>query len=282
MNGDGTMGVQFSLVMATLGRTAEVRNFLEHLDAQSYKNFELILVDQNEDDRLGPVLLPYKSRLQILHVRSEKGLSRARNVGLKHVTGDIVAFPDDDCWYESAVLERIVNTLAIHPEWDGIAGHCESQGRAIDPSESGHFLNRISVWRKAISITIFLRSSVTKSVGNFDESLGAGTNSGFASGEETDYLLRAIDKGYRIYHDIALRIGHPHTPQCGAQAEQKGYLYGRGFGHTLRKYSHPSWFVAYVFCRPLGGCVLSLAGGNIAKARYHFAVLRGRVSGWLA
>ena len=91
--------MKFSLILATLNRTGEVDYLLKTLDRQTYRNFELIVVDQNADDRLVPLLAPYQANFPILHLQSAKGLSRARNVALEHVSGDIVAFPDDDCAY---------------------------------------------------------------------------------------------------------------------------------------------------------------------------------------
>jgi len=103
---------------------------------QTYANFELIVVDQNDDDRLVPILKDYKEKFSILHLRSKKGLSRARNVGLRYVSGDIVAFPDDDCWYPPDLLERVANFFEEHPGVDGLTG------RSVDEngeSSSGRF-----------------------------------------------------------------------------------------------------------------------------------------------
>jgi glycosyltransferase involved in cell wall biosynthesis len=91
--------MKFSLVLATVGRTQEVARFLDSLARQTYRDFELIVVDQNPDDRLVELLRPFELRFPIIHLRCERGVSRARNLGPKYVSGDIVGFPDDDCWY---------------------------------------------------------------------------------------------------------------------------------------------------------------------------------------
>ena len=99
--------MRFSLVLATVGRTEELNRFFASLDYATHRNFEVILVDQNPDDRLNSVLDHYDGRFPALHLRSERGLSRARNVGLRRVTGDVVAFPDDDCWYPPNLLNQV-------------------------------------------------------------------------------------------------------------------------------------------------------------------------------
>ena len=47
--------MSFSLIMATLGRTDEPRRFLDSLESQTFRDFELILADQNDDDRIAPM-----------------------------------------------------------------------------------------------------------------------------------------------------------------------------------------------------------------------------------
>lgn len=75
--------MKFSLITATYGRTAEVRMLLESLTRQTYKDFELILVDQNPHFELRDLTEEYASRIDIRYVRSEvKGLSYNRNIGL--------------------------------------------------------------------------------------------------------------------------------------------------------------------------------------------------------
>jgi len=265
--------------MATLGRTEEVQRFLTHLDTQSHRNFELIVVDQNSDDRLTAILEPYCRRFPIKHLRSEKGLSRARNVGLTHMTGELVAFPDDDGWYRPGLLEDVARIMTEHPEFDGLSGICTALMRP-PATITGQYLNRTNVWRLALSITVFLRATVVSAIGYFDERLGAGADSGFGSGEETDYLIRAIQQRYRIRFDPIITVNHPAT-EGEPRDRESAYSYGRGFGHTLRKHSYPFWFVLYVLIRPVAGMIACFAFGNMPGVHYHCAVLRGRVSGWL-
>src|SRR5271156_3557958 len=115
-----------SLVVSTRWRTLEVKRLLESLLAQTYKTFEVIVVDQNEDDRLASLLQDYCERLTIKHVRSSNlGHSAGSNAGLRICVGDIVGFPDDDCWYAPDLLQRFVDMFEAHPEWHGITG-CEA------------------------------------------------------------------------------------------------------------------------------------------------------------
>lgn len=82
-----------------------VYNVEEYLDAcvqsiqsQSYKYYELILVDDGSEDRSGEICDQYSrqdSRIQVIH-KSNGGLSDARNIGTQHATGEYVVYIDSD------------------------------------------------------------------------------------------------------------------------------------------------------------------------------------------
>ncbi|NDJ24086.1 glycosyltransferase [Nostoc sp. B(2019)] len=283
--------MKFSLVLATLNRTVEVEHFLQTLNTQTYRNFELIVIDQNPDDRLLEFIQAYQNSFPILHLRSAKGLSLARNVGLQHISGDIVAFPDDDCAYPQDILEHVAHFFTNHPEWNGLTGRSvDQQGK--DSGRHGDSppgpINRFNVWRRGISYTIFLRKSVVMEIGVFDESLGVGANTPWGSGEETDYLLRAINKG--LYYDPAVTVTHPIKltqtqliqPNVSKdKSYSKTYAYAMGRGRVLRKHNIPLWFVIYNWGRPLVGVALSLLQGRLDRVGSYWATFQGRVQGWL-
>lgn len=277
--------MKFSLVLATVGRTTELSRFLVSLNEQKYRDFELIIVDQNEDDRLISLLEPFQGVFPILYLHSDVGLSKARNVGLKHISGDIAAFPDDDCWYSESLLQYVASLFDENPHIDGFTGQISDGVNTANVRQCSHFkkVTLQNVWKLAFSISIFLRRQAIDAVGNFDESLGVGANTEWGSGEETDCLIRVIKNGYGLNYCSNLVVYHPkfvHT------YNEKSYLralnYGGGMGRVLRKHRYPYWFTGYSFLRPLGGTLISLMIGNIAKARYHLAVFRGRLLGWLA
>lgn len=271
--------LKFSLVLATLGRTTELSKFLAHLDDQLYRNFELIVVDQNADDRLVSILRSYEAQFVIKHLRSERGLSRARNVGLQHIAGDIVAFPDDDCFYLPSTLQDVDSMFIENPDWDGVTVGVDEPWASRVLDRRGGFLSKYNVWRRAISYTIFLRATVVRAVGGFDPMLGVGSESGFGSSEEMDYLLRAIEQAQRIYYQPNRIVKHLDTSTYDAQKIAKAYKYALGGGYVLRKH-YPRLYFGYRLLRSFAGCGLALAYLDFSKSRYHWAILRGRVAGW--
>jgi glycosyltransferase involved in cell wall biosynthesis len=266
----------FDLVVATVGRADELARFLDSVAAQDYPHARVLLVDQNEDDRLAPVVA--SSPVEAVRLRSAPGLSRARNVALAHLISDVVAFPDDDCVYPPGLLRTIGERLDARPELDGVTGRAVGFDGAVSASwrTDAAPLRREDLWNRAISFTIFLRRPVVASVGPFDEQLGLGAGTPWHSAEEIDYLVRAVDGGARIEYDPALVVRHEireNTPAIGLRD-------GASVGYLLRKHDYPARIVGRMFVRPLGGTVAALARRDIRPARYRLATLRGRIRGY--
>ena len=269
---------KISLVLGTLGRTEQLQFFIEKVSVQSYANFEIIIVDQNIDDRVDKLLIDYIPRLAITHLRAQPGLSKARNLGLKSCSGDIIAFPDDDCWYPPDLLASVVKWL--DSDFDGVTG------RQLDAEglDSGPIYDHVdgpvtlyNVWSRGISSSIFLKKQVVTAVGNFDETLGVGAGTDYGSGEETDYLIRVVKNAFQLYYQPNLIVRHPASEQIiTPQMLARTFSYGAGMGRVLRKHQYPLWFKARALARPLLGAAVALAKLNILKARLHWTRCLGR------
>ncbi|HYI74504.1 MAG TPA: glycosyltransferase family A protein [Gaiellaceae bacterium] len=267
----------FDLVVATVGRTVELSRFLDSLAAQEVPGVRVLLVDQNEDERLEPILSA--AAVEIVHLRADRGLSRARNAALRRLEADVVAFPDDDCVYPLGLLRRIGQRFAESGALDGLTGRAvgfdasSSTSWRTDPAR----LERENLWNRAISFTIFLRRAVIETVGAFDEQLGLGSGTPWHSGEEIDYLVRAVDAGARIEYEPDLFVWHDvreDTPAIGLRD-------GASVGYLLRKHRYGSRVVSRMLIRPVGGTLTALAQGDTDRARYRIATARGRVRGYL-
>ena len=266
----------FDLVVATVGRTDELAAFLGSVGAQEYPGVRVLVVDQNEDERLEPVLS--SPPVEVVRVSAPRGLSRARNAALPFLRGDVVAFPDDDCAYPPGLLHRVVERLAADASLDGVTGRAVANDDSVsaswrpDPAR----LRRDDLWNRAISFTIFLRRSVVEFVGAFDEQLGLGSGTPWHSAEEIDYLVRAIDSGARIEYDPTLIVRHDvreDTPAIGLRD-------GASVGYVLRKHGYGPRLVGRMLVRPVGGTLASLIRLDGDGVRYHLATLRGRIRGY--
>lgn len=277
--------MDFDLLVPTLGRSTELVRFLNALAEQSYSNFRLVVVvDQDGETELEPILAPYRDGIRLRLVQSGRGVSRLRNAGLREVAGDVVSFPDDDCWYPPDLLQRVAGVLERNPAWDGVAG------RTIDESSRSSVLlwqkepgliTRENVWRTAITVTLFLRRALVERVGFFDETLGLSSGTPWGSGDETDYVLRALASGFTLGYDPSIVVYHEApNPPFSRSAAKRGYSYGMGNSRVLRMHGYPRWFAAYRVLQLVAGSAYFLARGRPGPARFYLAMARGRAVGW--
>lgn len=277
--------MRFSLIVATVGRADELERFLTSVDAQTYRNFELVVVDQNSDDRVMLILASYENKFPILHLRTqEQGASRARNIGLQHISGDVVAFPDDDCKYPTDLLAMVARKFDGRPKLDGLAlCSVDEEGRVSNGrlDERSGPINESNVWARAIEYTMFLRAESVQGLW-FDEAMGPGAGTPLGAGEGTDYLLRLLALGRSLHYDADLAVVHASAvPPYDDGAMAKAYSYGAGMGYVLKKHNRPIWCKTSRLVRPLGGGALSLMGLRTLEAKYHWNIFRGRLRGLL-
>lgn len=279
--------IDFSLVLGTVQRTHDLGNFLASLDAQTYRRFDLIVVDQNKDERLAPILAPYAGRFPIVHLRSEPGLTRAKNLGLKHVGGDVVGFPDDNCRFPPDLLERVARFFAKHPGADGLTGRsADDAGRDSNGTfdrEAGP-VDKFNVWNRGTAYAIFLRANAIRGLW-YDEEMGPGAGTVWGAGDDHDYLLKVLDRGASIFYDPRVVVTHPiPVTQIDEAAIYRVYTYNCGAGHAIRKHGFPRWFKALWIARPLTGAVLRSIGlvkGPPEVKRHRWNVVKGRLRGLL-
>jgi 2-beta-glucuronyltransferase len=248
--------VTISLVLCTLGdRQKQLTRLIRSLAEQEFKAFEVILVDQNPPGCLDEVLETGCGGLILKHVRSDPGLSIARNAGLRAVTGDIVGFPDDDCWYFPETLMQVASFFRQNPTIDILLGRTVDEfGQAsLSPSrkESGS-VDRSNVWISGNSNTLFVSKDAIPSAGAFDEKIGVGAPSRYQSGEETDFILRLMKNKARPVYINHLKIGHDQVGNAGAGRELKrAWMYSLGFGYVLKKQEYGFMYCCYRFGRSI-------------------------------
>ena len=273
----------FTLVLATYGRSEVLGPMLDSLVRQSLHDFELVVVDQNRDDRVVPMLEPVRlAGIPVRHLRAEQpNLSAARNLGIEAAQGSWVAFPDDDCWYEPDCLARMAAAIAEHADVQGwVASWVEvgSQPEASHPFDARVF--RAFRGGDASSITLFLRIDAVRRIAGFDARIGVGRI--YGAGEETDLVIRLLDDGATIRRLPQARVHHHHSHEqplltrpalAGVRKRERGVgaLYAK---HRLR----PA-----VIARGLTGPILRALVDRrpLHALMFAGAVIAGRIDGML-
>jgi glycosyltransferase involved in cell wall biosynthesis len=217
--------MKLSLVLATYGRADELDRCLASLADQDDRNFEVFVMDQNLDDRLVDLVAKFQSLgMAVRHERLPKpGLSEARNAGIRISTGDVIGFPDDDCWYEKQTIARIRQSFEENSSLSGIVADWVEQtmggGNAGCNAETQLSLN---AWRNfrggpASSISLFLERDLLIALDGFDNRLGVGK--WYGAGEETDLVLRALASGARIKRVMEARVHHAFSASASPSAK---------------------------------------------------------------
>ncbi|MFT9164791.1 MAG: glycosyltransferase family 2 protein [Komagataeibacter saccharivorans] len=271
----------FSLIVPTLDRVEELRALLLSLTRQSVTTFEVIIVDQNGDDRLLPVLDDFTDRLNITHLRSPvRRCNHARNLGASRAIGDILTFPDDDCVYMDNVLKTVDDLFHGDRNPDFITGSVVTLEGQTGRTGRWHpyetTIDSHNVWTCLIEFNFFIRRSAFTSAGGFDESVGPGTPFGSAEGQ--DLALRLLKKGFTGLYVPMLKIMHPDKPVTLNIA--RAYSYGAGMGYVMRRNHLDIRTVGTFFLRSIGGSLVYLLKGNFPLSRYYFLTFLGRLNGY--
>lgn len=231
-----------SLVLATVGRGDDLDRLFGSLAGQTFRDFEVIVVDQNDDQRLAPRLARARRLgLTVYELKqSPPNLAAARNAGIAVARGLWLGFPDDDCWYEPQALANLCRAISADPPPQGVVGAWVEQaaGDEVLPETLNAAAWRAFRGGDASSICLFFRRDLIAAMGGFDARLGVGQ--WFGAGEETDCVLRALSLGARIVRAPEVRVHHACQPgmalpwaQARARARGTGALYAK---HRLSPY----------------------------------------------
>lgn len=277
---------KFSLIIGTFNRSEELSYCLKSICKQSYKNFEVIIVDQSLNDYTTK-LVSKNSDIEIVYIKTEvTGLSHARNIALKKATGDFCCLIDDDAFYPSSYLEDLnmhiqrsnEKTIFTGKMWDSIM---QKPFVNYDAIRDAAYMSIREVLRYCPSPCITFPSSLIKDIGYFDENFGVGAK--YGSCEETDYLVRALNTGYRVKFIDSITVIHPHDMlrerTLKPLNKDKVYNYAVGFGAMVKKNitNHGFFYLNIYYVE----CILKDLGKIILRRNNATTEFRGHIDGFL-
>ena len=170
---------QVSVIIPTYNRGWIVGEAVDSVLAQDFADYELIVVNDGSTDETEAVLSDYGDRICIVRQKN-KGVSAARNTGIRSASGDLISFLDsDDLWLPS----KLSNQTAFfdqHPQ----AVACQTEetwirnGRRVNP-RNRHRKPSGMIFEPSLALclvspsAVMIRRSLFDRVGLFDESLPA-------------------------------------------------------------------------------------------------------------
>lgn len=138
-----------SVIMLTYNREALASRAIESILAQTYQDFEFIIVDNGSTDRSGQIADGYAktdSRIHVIH-RVRGNIGAGRNTGLDAARGEYIAFIDDDDWAEPDFLEFLLDLIQTYRADVAICGAADkvfNERKCMTPEEALIEL----MWRK--------------------------------------------------------------------------------------------------------------------------------------
>lgn len=268
----------FSLIVPTINRKTYLINLLKSLEKQDFKNFEVIIIDQNPIDYLKIIISKWKKKLNIIYKNvSFKGACKARNFGTQFARGNYIAYPDDDTEYTKETLSLVAKEFLMQDEADIILCNCLDQNKNIthlNKKNKRVFLIKsfYSLFKERIVTSqIFAKKSCIDSYTQyiFDEMMGPGANSPYASNDETDFLLRALKNQKKIYINRNISIFHP----TDCPGYKKSYYYGLGRFRLIQKHNLGKFFYFINLLFPIIKLIYTM---NFKKTKSYIASAIGR------
>lgn len=250
---------------------------------------QVVVVDQSAGRRSQDVLLPYCERGQVKHVPSAlRGLSRARNEGIRHALGELIFYTDDDCvvprdWIE-AISARfaadprlgalVAPVVAEHPwtDWSWTPTYEPSAALLIDTPREFPLSGMMGA-------NMVFRKRALEAIGGFDEVLGPGAP--LHSADDIDAVYRVAVAGYRVAVDTAPAVIHYGLRRReNGEAERHLRMAYRSIGAYYAKHVRCGDRLAAVrFVRQLRGAS-SRAPGNLVRNRGQIRVVSPAMMAW--
>lgn len=120
--------IKISVIIPVYNVENYVEKCIKSVCGQTYKNLEIILVDDCSKDRSGDICDEYAkgdARIKVIHQSENGGLALARNTGMELAKGEFYMFVDSDDWIDERLCEQAVGAL-------------KSSGRDIDTVHWGY------------------------------------------------------------------------------------------------------------------------------------------------
>lgn len=239
--------MEVSVCVASV-RPGTLPGLFRSLRAQSFRDFEVIVVGQGSDQTVRAVVESTREsdpRFRYVHIPT-RGLSFARNAAIKAAESPVIAMTDDDCEAHEDWLQVIVDAFKSKPEVGVFSGSLEAPHRpsslfaecpqlsvaevVYDPGQK----QGVPAGWDIVGANFSFRKSLMETVGYFDGELGAGAR--FPAGEETDFKLRVERRAIPMWSSPRSIVYHTHGYRVGFGALAKqAFSYARGNGGLAGK-----------------------------------------------
>lgn len=301
-----------SVIIITRNHSGYLAEALAALSRQDYPDFEIVIVDSsNADEREKSESIACQYGAKYIF-EPRLGQSLARNSGLLHCTGEIIAFTDDDCLPEKNWLSLLVENYS-RPEIWGCSGrvlpHRSETAADLFEEVAGQDLGEVrreftpadvqfsiglvlsnvfkvfakhlkgkglAPWNVGHGSSMSFRKLALDELGGFDNRLGAGAP--LKSGEDIDINYRVLRSGHSMIYEPRAVVRHNHHRMTSEDVFKTRYNYSFGGAALMQENSGNP----LMFCMKIGRLIqlrIKIAQykltGNALLARVFSEDLRG-------
>ena len=171
------MSPKVSVIIPTYNREGFIKRAVDSVLAQTFTDYEIIVIDDGSADQTRHVLAPYQDRIRYFY-QENRGISEARNRGIQEAKGEYIAFLDSDDWWAPTKLERQVGILDDRKTVGLVYGRMpilDEKGKVIGIKPQGvsgkNFNELIEMWGDLPTSTVITRRECFDKFGLFDSNL---------------------------------------------------------------------------------------------------------------
>lgn len=241
------MKTNVSVIIPTWNGKALLKECLSSLQKQSFKSFEIIVVDNGSTDGTEKYIKKHFPQVKLVRLNRNFGFARAVNCGVESSRSKYVVFLNNDTVVEKHWLKYLVASIKKHSQAisvnskilnfhdrkkiDGVGIEINEVGQAKsigwNQKDNGQFLKEMEIFGATGGASIFDRNKFLK-LGKFDEDY-------FMYSEEVDLAFRAQFKGYKSYYCPKAVVYHKHKETSKKLPQYVEYWQFKNMTQTIIK-----------------------------------------------
>ena len=187
--------INISVIVPVYNSASSIIRCLRSIEKQVYKaNYQVIIINDGSDDNSKDIIIDYINHTEFcgfeFHTQKNKGVSSARNLGLRLAKGDYIALLDSDDEWLPDKIEKQMKVFIANPKIDFLGSNVTTAKMSFFCREITK-LKKIKLWEQFIAWypstpTVIFKKDIVQDVGFYDES--------FTHGEDGQFLLRILMK----------------------------------------------------------------------------------------
>jgi glycosyltransferase involved in cell wall biosynthesis len=216
--------IKISIVICTYNRALILKdtlsNFLNCVKTNIY--YELLVIDNNSCDNTREVVMAFAKNNSTInyYFESKQGLSEARNTGINASSGNIIAFVDDDVFFDPFWLIEVVRIFQDYPEASCMGGKSIPQFEIGKPdwitdnlltlygsTNSGDTIKWMNYPEYPFGLNMAFKRDVFDRIGMFNSALGR-KNKNLLSNEESEVFWRINQADLKVIYTPKALLHH--------------------------------------------------------------------------